>query len=66
MTGIVGAGPQGPDPLEVVSIADAAADCGVTVETFVGWMVDSGMLLEHPNGGYIPVPHPAIQLLRGR
>lgn len=42
---------------EVVSIADAAAECGVTVGTIIGWMVQDGMLLEHPNGGYLPVPH---------
>jgi len=45
---------------EVVSIEDAAAECGVTVSTFIGWMVESGLLLEHPNGGYIPSPHSDI------
>jgi hypothetical protein len=29
-------------------IADAAVDCGVTVETFIGWLAESGILLEHP------------------
>lgn len=48
------------DPLATVSIPDAAAECGVSVETFFGWMVDSGMLLEHPNGGYIPSVHPDL------
>lgn len=43
-----------------ISIADAAAERGVSVETFIGWMVDSAMLLEHPNGGYVPVPHPHL------
>ena len=43
MTGIVGAGS---DPTEVVSIHDAAA--GVTMETFISWMVDSGMLVVIP------------------
>jgi hypothetical protein len=33
---------------EVAWVADAAADCGVTVETFMGWLVESGILLEHP------------------
>jgi hypothetical protein len=45
---------------EVVSIADAAAECGVSVGTFIGWMVKSGMLLQHPNGGYVPSPHPDL------
>lgn len=45
---------------EVVSISDAAAECGVTVETFIAWMVESGMFLEHPTGGYIPSPHPDL------
>jgi len=57
MTSIKGAVTSAPD---VISIADAAAECGVSVETFIGWMVDSGMLLEHPNGGYIASPHPDI------
>ncbi len=47
------------DDEELVSIADAAAECGVSLETFISQMVDSGMLLEHPNGGYTPSPHPA-------
>lgn len=63
MTGIAGAAQSAPDPLEVLSIPDAAAECGVTVETFIGWMVKSGMLLKHPNGGYIPSPHPDIREL---
>ena len=49
-----------PDPSEVVSIADAAVECGVSVEAFIGWMVRDGMLLEHPNGGYIAGPHPDL------
>lgn len=60
MTGSEGAVQAAPDPLEVVSIPDAAAECGVSVETFIRWMVDSGTLLEHPNGGYIPSPHSDI------
>jgi hypothetical protein len=31
----------------VAWVADAAADCGVTVETFMGWLVESEILLEH-------------------
>lgn len=34
---------------ESVSIADAAAECGVTVSTFISWEVDAGMLLELPD-----------------
>jgi hypothetical protein len=48
---------------EVLSIADAAAECGVSVEVFIQGLVDSGLLLEHPNGGYIPSPHPDIKEL---
>jgi hypothetical protein len=52
------------DDSESLSIADAAAECGVSVETFIGWMVESGMLLEHPNGAYVPSPHPDLVRLR--
>lgn len=52
-----------PDPSEVVSIVDAAAECGVSVESFIGWMVRDGMLLEHPNGGYTAGPHPDLTTL---
>jgi hypothetical protein len=44
----------------VVSIADAAAEVGVSIDTFIGWMAESGMLLEHPSGGYIAGPHPDL------
>ncbi len=50
-----------PDPLEVISIHDAAAECGVPPSEFIGRMVASGMLLDHPEGGWIAGPHPAIQ-----
>jgi hypothetical protein len=46
--------------MEAISISDAAAACGVTVAVFIGWMVGSGLLLEHPDGGYVPSPHPDI------
>lgn len=58
-----GVAQSAPNPAEVLSIRDAAAECGVTVETFIGWLVESGMLLEHPNGGYIASPHPDIREL---
>ena len=48
---------------DVFSIADAAAECGVSVEAFIEWMVRDGLLLEHPNGGYVPSPHPSIRHL---
>jgi hypothetical protein len=60
LTGIKGAANTAPNPLEVLSIADAAAECGVTVETFVRWMVRDGMLLEHLDGGYVAAPHPDV------
>jgi hypothetical protein len=50
-----------PDPNEVVSIPDAAAECGMTVEEFIRRMAEDGLLIEHPNGGYIASPHPDIQ-----
>jgi len=46
---------------EVVPIAEAAAECGVSVEVFIQGLLDAGLLLEHPNGGYIPSPHPDIR-----
>jgi hypothetical protein len=46
---------------ELVSIADAAAECGMSVDELIGLMLRDGMLLEHPNGGYVPVPHPDVQ-----
>ncbi|QQW33206.1 hypothetical protein [Mycobacterium marinum] len=49
-----------PPSTDAVSIAAAAAECGVSVETFIGWLVESGMLLEHPGGGYVPSPHPDV------
>jgi len=45
---------------DYLTIPEAAAEAGVSVETFIGWLVESGMLLEHPNGGYIPSPHPDL------
>lgn len=30
----------------------------MSLETYISQMVDSGMLSEHPNGGYVPSPHP--------
>ncbi|WP_158085856.1 hypothetical protein [Mycobacterium arosiense] len=48
---------------ELVSIADAAAECGMSVDELIGHMVRDGMLVEHPNGGYVPSPHPDIREL---
>ena len=50
---------------EVISIEQAAAESGVSVEVFISWLVESGMLLEHPEGGYIPSPHPDLIRLEG-
>ena len=55
-----GAGNTAP---EVVSIADAAAECGMSVKELIGLMVRDGMLIEHPNGGYVVSPHPDMQEL---
>lgn len=57
MTETEGAGNTTP---EVLSIPDAAAESGVSVETFIGWLVRDGMLFEHPDGGYIASPHPDL------
>lgn len=47
----------------LVPIDKAAAELRIPLETFVGWLVESGLLLEHPNGGYIASPHPDIRPL---
>jgi hypothetical protein len=49
------------DQDEVMSLADAAAECGMSVEEFIEVLVKDGTLIEHPNGGYIASPHPDIQ-----
>ena len=46
---------------ELVSISDAAAECGMSVAELIEAMVRDGMLIPHPNGGYIPSPHPDIR-----
>jgi hypothetical protein len=51
------------DQDELVSMADAAADCGMSVEEFIEVLVKDGMLIEHPNGGYVASPHPDIREL---
>ncbi|BBX04304.1 hypothetical protein [Mycolicibacterium moriokaense] len=53
------------DDNEVVSIEDAARECGVSVEVFVDWLIRDGMVLRHPEDPdrYIPGPHPSIQPL---
>lgn len=48
---------------EVLNLSDAAAECGLTVDELVKFMVLDGLLLEHPNGGHIPAPHNDIQEL---
>lgn len=37
------------DNTEVMSIEDAAAECGVTVGVYVSQLVDAGLLLETPD-----------------
>jgi hypothetical protein len=46
---------------ETVSIPEAAAELGISVEELIGLVAQDGMLIEHPNGGYIPSPHPDIR-----
>ncbi len=48
---------------ELLSIADAAAECGMSVEELIERMAEDGLLIEHPNGGYIASPHPDIREL---
>ncbi len=45
---------------ELISIADAAAECGMSVAELIEHMVRDGMLIEHPDAGYVPAPHPDI------
>lgn len=33
---------------EIISISDAAAEAGVPVGVFIAWLVQSGLLIEHP------------------
>jgi hypothetical protein len=51
------------EPNEVLSITEAAAEIGISVEELIGRMAEDGLLIEHPNGGYIAGPHPDIQPL---
>jgi hypothetical protein len=48
---------------QVLSIADAAQECGMTVSEFIDQMTRDGLLIEHPNGGCIASPHPDIREL---
>lgn len=48
MTTSEGAPQSASDPLEVLSVADAAIECGVTKGTFISWLVDCGVLLVIP------------------
>lgn len=53
-------GNESPEDGEVVSLADAAAECGMSEAGLVALMVRDGLLIEHPNGGYVPSPHPDL------
>lgn len=48
MTGTEGAADAAPNPIEVVSTRDAAAECAVSVAEFISLMVDAGTLLVIP------------------
>ncbi|WP_280179890.1 hypothetical protein [Nocardia cyriacigeorgica] len=43
-----------------MSMHMAALRCGMSFDEFFAVQVEDGMILEHPNGGYIPSPHPSI------
>jgi|GEM_PF-2784667 hypothetical protein len=45
MTGIEGAAQSAP---EILSVPDAAAECGASVAEFISWLHDSGVLLVIP------------------
>lgn len=51
------------DNLEVLTITQAAAECGISVEALIRRMAEDGLLIEHPNGGCIASPHPDIREL---
>ncbi|WP_176217664.1 hypothetical protein [Mycobacterium avium] len=51
------------DDDQVLSILEAAAECGMTVSEFVTQMTRDGLLIEHPEGGLIASPHPSIREL---
>jgi hypothetical protein len=65
---VVSTGDGEPSPSEtpdsLVSIPDAAAELGMSVSDLIVLLVRDGMLIEHPNGGYVPVPHPDLVELR--
>lgn len=46
---------------DIVSIADAAAECGMTVAEFLEQMEADGLLLRDEHGNLIPGLHPALQ-----
>lgn len=46
---------------DIVSIADAAAECGMTVAEFLGQMVSDGLLMRDEDGDLMPGLHPDLQ-----
>ncbi|WP_280215297.1 hypothetical protein [Nocardia cyriacigeorgica] len=43
-----------------MSMYMAALRCGMSFDEYFAVLVEDGMILEHPNGGYIPSPHPSV------
>lgn len=45
---------------EVLSFDEACAEFGFTPEQYTQILIADGSLIEHPDGGYIPGPHPSV------
>lgn len=45
---------------EVLTMAEAAAELDMTVAEFITLLTWEGLVLEHPDGGYVPGPHPDL------
>ena len=48
---------------EVLSFNQACHEYGLTPEELIRISVEAGDLIKHPNGGYIPGPHPSVVLI---
>lgn len=46
---------------DIVSIADAAAECGMTIAEFLEQMEADGLLMRDEHGNLIPGLHPDLQ-----
>lgn len=43
---------------ETMTLHEAAAELGCTLDELFEQLVADGMVLEHPGGGYVVSPHP--------